>query len=150
MGSAYFKEILSCRRKPFAWPSLRAVTLRTFSLPESQCFPSVGCFFDSGSLWKTHFCLLVNIFFFFTETGFSVHITRSTKNYIWFALLRHQKLMTNPSSSLEHSIWFAAILNSIQINIHVRFLIETNFKQCKVNIYWKISLYLLNDPCVCA
>ena len=70
-------------------------------------------------------------------------------------------LMTELCLSLQHRVWFAAILNSLKTNIFVRlewFLLWTNSKQYRVYIYekkfWKKNFlkknfpYLLNDLCI--
>ena len=64
---------------------------RTFSLPDSQCISTQSTVFSIQTLCgKPIFSPLVNIF------GFSVHITHSCVNFIWFALLSHQAFNDRP------------------------------------------------------
>ena len=55
-----------------------------FFTSESMCFHSMNCLFNSSLLWKT------------LETCFSVHVTHSSVNFIWFTFLSHQKFHDIP------------------------------------------------------
>ena len=51
-----------------------------------------------------------------TKIFFSVYIIYSSVNFLWFALLSHQKF-DNRSLSKPGDLWFAAISNSLKINV---------------------------------
>ena len=57
---------------------------RNFFVRESVC---------SG---KHMFSPFVKIFFFFTKTIFSLHITHTSVDFTWFVILNHQKLNDRP------------------------------------------------------
>ena len=54
---------------------------------ESDCFHSIDCLFILGSQWEIHIQPIYKHFFF---TCFSFHITHSSINFTWFALLSLQ------------------------------------------------------------
>ena len=63
----------------------------TFSWPENQCVSTpLTVFSFQVCCGKTIFSPFVIFFFFFTKTCFSIHITLSSVNFTWFALLSRQ------------------------------------------------------------
>ena len=57
---------------------------------------------------------------FLSKICFLVHIMHSSVNFTWFTLVNQQKFDDRLSLNWEHSIWFAAILNSLKRNIFAR------------------------------
>ena len=94
-------------------------------------------FFFTGESWAVFFFLarihsgkpmfspFVNIlfffffFFFFTKTFFSMHIKYFSLNFKGWHFSTGKYLKIDQCSSLEPSVWFFAILNSLKTNIFV-------------------------------
>ena len=101
---------------------------------------------------------------FFTKTCFSVHITHSFVNFIWFVFLNHQRFHERPLfkpgaiclichyfAQLQNKYvcknWIIFILNQFHImqSLH---LWKTILKKINFAFLKKNSFYLLNDSCI--
>ena len=80
-----------------------------------------------------------------SKTCFSAHNTHSSVDFTWFALLSHQKLITDLCSSLQHFVWWSlSFARLIPNNVEFTFMQKNHlflfFK--KSHIYWLILVYI--------
>ena len=125
----FFKEInndesFHVQRRLSLWSLLTAAS-RTFSLPESLYISTP--WFVLSCCCKPMFNSFVNIF---SKTCFTSHIHLYVSLGLLFSATKY--LMTDLCSSLEQSVWFSGILNSLKTNITISwFLTMQRFR------FWK-------------
>ena len=89
----FFEEIkwcdLLCLGRLSVRPSLLTDMPGNFFLLESQCFSTVF-----STFWLTYVLPICK--HFLPKTYFSIHITHFSVNFIWLAVLSHQKFVDRP------------------------------------------------------
>ena len=103
------------------------------------------CDHHCGPVWSFFILNIISTFFkqlspfiniFFAKTCFSIHIIHSCVNFTLFELLfsATKNLMTDQCSSLEHSVLFTTILNSLKMNIF-----------CKIKIIFILNQFQIKQ-----
>ena len=115
----FFKEINSsgsflisedCQNDLLYW----LLHLELFLYWRVSMFPLHRLFLTQASGGKLIFNPLIRKFL--TKTCFFIHISYSSVNFTWVALLNHQKFPDRPLFK-PGTLWFVDILNSFKINI---------------------------------